>query len=360
MPTVTKTLTPDPQEDWVETTVVSKAKAPEDPLGDPGKAAAVSCRLSRNSGYMPRPRPTFDLIRLVSNVPKPRLSQLLPLKRLRQDCHSFRVLNPGVLPAWSQSAVEFVLPSSQAPAFWLTLLNHQFMLGHYDITKIELAYDFLCPDVATAQGTRDELLTSIRKKRHARGMIKFAGDHTTPPPSGYIAGPTYYYEDAKARTPLKLYCRYAKLPCKTFDHDQPLARVEWTVKGSDAIRRLGIHRLADLQKFTGWVSFFDRHASFEKLDYKAFGAFIDPKSSQPEATARQFLTHKARTDPQFAVDTTATALKWHSPSQIRGYLRKERARACKKNGRPNAWEAKLRKLSYYKLGRLFVNLHNIV
>ena len=312
-----------------------------------------------------RPRFTFDKIRLVTNVSKRRLVQVLPLGQLRRHCRYFQVLDVRRgNPSFFRSAIEFGY--SPATPFWNLLAKHEHDLGVYSIASIELAFDFPAKDERTARLMCLSLVPQLRKLWHRRKYIWSAFDDTKSPPPGIIAGPTFYFEDRKAQTALKAYCRYSKTRTG-FNTNDPVVRLEWTLKNARAIKRkTGLVRVTDLVGFNP-SNFLDRHFRLERINLHRLGAWLQPKSRRPDRraslvqfdydaeyrAASVFLRVRAHKDPQAEQDWQHTLVKWQSSSQLRGYLRNERARVRSKSRPRTKWDKKLSKLTDYKLAKFF-------
>jgi hypothetical protein len=231
-------------------------------------------------------------------------------------------------------------------------MSHETQLGTYTISLLELAFDFHMEAEDEAQEVCLEVVACLRKRWHQRLRVWFEYDELRPPPPGVIPGPTFYFEDGRARTGLKGYCRYAKSQ-DGFDTNRPIFRLEWTLRGSQAIQqKMGIEKIEGLQNVNS-VAFLEHHLRLETLNLERLGKWLSPRSKHPRRAALTFLRARAYGEPKPQEDWPLTLLLWKSSAQVRGYLRSERARIKGKRGRRTVREKKFAMLSDYKIETFF-------
>jgi hypothetical protein len=297
-----------------------------------------------NGSLCLNPEFTFDRVRLVSRVPKQRLSQILPLRKLRRRCRYFNLLKIRKGP-W-KCAIEF--PFTASRKFWSQLKKAEKKLGPYIITELELAFDFAANDEDDARSLVQALAQHLRKRWHSRPYILFEYDEGEDPPAGIIQGPTYYFEIRRARTGLKVYARYSK-----DENRGPVARVEWTLVGTRSIKaKTGITNITQLRGFNS-DDFLERHLRFESLDLHTLGSWLTPKSTCPRSVALLYLRYLSYRDPQAESDWSLTRAKWKSTSQLRAHLRTLRKDARKKPGPSSVWDKKLMALTDHRISSFF-------
>jgi hypothetical protein len=167
------------------------------------------------------------------------------------------------------------------------------------------------------------------------------------PKSGFMAGPTFYFEDRKSRVALKCYCRYSKRAQGEFG--QPCVRLEWTLRGKAAIERhLKGNKIKDLLS-ADLNRFAKVNLLLEEVDYTALVRLIGGlplKSRRSPVTAMPAVTginaimaaQRRKGDPNYLVQRMLENFAYrelkkfngdwplavwacnNSPAQIRGYL----------------------------------------
>ena len=296
---------------------------------------------------------TFDRVGLSSTVPKARLRQKLPVKALRRHCHSFNVLDDTNQFSGYRSAVEFTYsPSSK---FWNLLLNHEEELATYKFSSLELAFDFHVCDERSASNMCQNVGWEFRKLWHQRRELRYQCDEFPHPPAGIIPGPTFYLEDRQSRTNVKLYCRYPKT-VDGFRSDRPMFRVEWTLRGSDAImEKTGIEGIGDLRGYYS-TPFLEKHFRLERLHEERFGRWLDPRTKDPCYAFSVFLRVQGYRGEEAGEDWVFASLKWISPAHLRGWLRSERERVRHKRGRLTVQDRRFRALTDYKINTFFYDV----
>ena len=299
---------------------------------------------------LPSPKFTVDRITILSTVSKARLSQVLSVRKLRELCPSFRILENEVRQSSFKSKISFIYPPFLE--FWNLLIGAEDLIGYYCITSIELAFDFPTNDEFEAKTMWRLIASHIRKKWHKRDNIVLVHDDMKLPPDGIIFGPTLYFEDRTSRMPLKIYSRYAKT-IAGIDRSLPIVRVEWTLNGADSIRyKTGIETASDIAGFDA-VAFYEKHYVLERLNLFRLGKWISPKSKCPCRTSRRCIRISAYADPQAEYDWETTLYKWAAAAQVRAYLRRERKRSRSKPGRHSRRDRRLAGLSDKRLGSFF-------
>ena len=302
---------------------------------------------------LPCPRFTFDRVRILTTVPKRSLCQRLPVSALRQHCPTFRVVEAGLNNCGYRSAVEFTYPP--AMAFWSLFAANEGRLDTYAITRLELAFDFPATGEFEAQQMCLDVSQCIRKPWHQRKGIRIY-DPNLGCPAGVIPGPTFYFEDRRSRTALKLYCRYEKTG-SGHRHDRPLARMEWTLSGAAAIaKKTGITRITQIQdpEVLSIISTFrERHLCLEVLNFERLGKWIDPRFQHPRVAAGAYLRRHAFPIGQAVEDDYDALHQWQSAAQVRGHLRNERLKVKSTPGRRSPWQQKLSQLTDYRLRTFF-------
>ena len=309
---------------------------------------------------LPRPRFTFDRVRIVSSQSVRRLRQVLPLKALRYQCHSLRVFTIYGGPEWAQSIIEFVHPASIV--FWNLILASEARLGRYSICHLELAFDFAVSSEKEALDIEIALICNLRKLWHQEADLWFEYSPDDVPPAGCTRNPTFYFEQADCSTALKVYSRHQKRLRHAFELDRIVVRLEWTLyRARSVVRATGIASISDL---VGYYSgdFLRRNLRFEYPKLEDLGLWLlarlparaRVRNRSPLVHANNFLDTKARGDPQVSMNWELTRdVKWRCSSQIRGFLRSERARARSYRGKLPAWERDIGNLTDYRLNSFF-------
>ena len=116
------------------------------------------------------------------------------------------------------------------------------------------------------------LIGRLAKPRHYRKRLAAAHEPDQEPKPGFMAGPTFYFEDRKSSVAMKSYCRYSKRPHGAFG--QPCVRLEWTLKGKAAIERhLKGNKIEDLLS-ADLNRFANDNLLLEEVDNTAVGKLI--------------------------------------------------------------------------------------
>jgi hypothetical protein len=268
-------------------------------------------------------------------------------------------------------------------------------LGNHRVVEVEVAFDVAAKSEDDASKKLFALVGLLTKPRHFRKYLWLVHKPERKPKPGYMAEPTFYFEDRQSRVALKCYCRYLKLKGGTFGG--PCLRIEWTLKGKSAIERhLGGNKIKDLLQ-ADLNKFLHDNLRLQKVDLVALGklirgaklggkspsspalaplsaeaikqSFKDP-TSVAERTARLVLRWLAHRDEEkFGDFQQALWICENSPAHIRGYLRhlqkKERLRTgqsllkanqkkgLRKRGRPKQGRTNRRVISDHRINRCF-------
>ncbi len=297
-----------------------------------------------------RSRITFDQIKMFSKVRKKRLEQVLPVRELRALTSHFKVETVSLAMWRDCSSVCFNYTPD--PVFLRLFREHEKQLGKYSVSSIEIAVDLYMESKSDAELAQDYIVSIIRKPWHSRRHLRFAYSEFEKPPTGIIRGKTFYFEDRRSATSLKVYCRYAKTADGP-DFDQPVTRIEFTLNGAGNVRRkTKIEGIGDLQNFDP-APFVSRYLRFEQLDLERFGRWLSPRSPWPKRAAHLFLRVMAYEDPQAGTDWQLTMQKWRAVAQVRGYLRNRRNELRHRRGRPDTWNRKFARLTDYQINSFF-------
>jgi hypothetical protein len=289
---------------------------------------------------LPIPTSTIDKVHICSSKSKLKLEEVLLMGKLE----AFKGVHFQIeqLPerhgsGWS-SLIRFVYPPSDD--FLALLTDRESALGRYAITRVELALDFPAESERHAVELSHLIFLHLRKLYHGRKFTKPEVGQTREAdrkrrPRGTFDEATYYFEDSKGSTPLKIYPRFAK-----FGDCGPICRVEWTIKGAPAIKkRLGILELFDLSWFKsfGLRDFFKRHFRVETIDFQKLGEYLFPDASDPPRALHLYLHRQSYFDPvlrHLPEDNSklhdvlyCQPVVWKSVSQVRGFLMLRRQEA---------------------------------
>lgn len=297
------------------------------------------------------PQLRLDQVIVLSNVPRRRLLQVLPVRRLRALAPSFRILEHGPRAAYFfRTKIAFTMPA--ASEFLQTLIEAEPRLGVHVIHNVEVARDTPCATVEEAIQHADMLGRSARRRWGGKEVeVKFGGG--APPPGCFRGARSYCVGD------LIVYPRLSK-PEQTRDA-RPIVREEIRIKGAANVRRrLGIRRLVDLTH-APLKPLFGRFVTHEQLDLVAIGGIFRPSVSDEGARQAAHLIARVQSyrtsenDDEFEHCLKA----WETAARWRSWLRDERLRLRKRPGprpRRSSWHHRLRTLSDSRLGRLFGGL----
>jgi hypothetical protein len=304
-----------------------------------------------------RLRPGYDAVRIVSSATVGSLKTRLPIANLKKASHKFDVVRFRDKFSGLRSEIRVTGTDDLSP--WQILAKHEQALGSYRIVQVEIAFDIRPRARTNTNGdlgesaednTREKLFALVgllAKPRHYREYLISVHEPELDPKPGYMAEPTFYFEDRRSSVALKSYCRYTKLRHSAFGG--PCVRLEWTLKGKAAIERhLGGNKIkdllsADLNKFA------KNNLQLEEVDYVALGKLIgglplNCKSPPAVPPIKAKTVAERFKDPAYrsrrAVDLMLRNFAYrelakfkddwehalwacqNSPAQIRGYLRR--------------------------------------
>jgi hypothetical protein len=336
-------------------------------------------------------RPGFDKVRIVSSAKVSALKALLPIDDLKRASHEADVVtHPGKDPRL-RSTVWFVGADSSSPCQFLAA--REAVLASYRVVEAEIAFDAAAKSDDDARKKLFVLVGLLAKPRHFRKYLLMVHKPEQKPKPGYMAEPTFYFEDRRSRVALKCYCRYVKLQGGGFG--APCVRIEWTLKGKAAIdRHLGGNKIKDLLK-ADLNKFLKDNLRLEKVDHVALGKLLqgaklggksppDLPSFTSKNVTEQFedpdfrswrVAHialrglAAREEAKFGDWEQAVRTCQNSPAQIRGFLRRsqriERLRSgrslltakqrkgLRRRGRPKQGRRHRRAISDYRINACF-------
>jgi len=340
-----------------------------------------------------RLRPRYDAVRIVSSATVGSLKTRLPIADLKKASHKFDVVRyRGKYPGL-RSEIRVTGTDDLSP--WQILAKHEQALGSYRIVQVEIAFDIRPRARANTNSSLGEsaagnarkklfaLVGLLAKPRHYREYLISAHEPEQDPKPGYMAEPTFYFEDRKSSVALKCYCRYSKLKGGGFG--EPCVHLEWTLKYKTAINRYlagnqtNDFKLKDLLK-ADLGKFAETNLRLEKVDHLALGELIRGaivgKKSMPVLTPVKAKTVRQQfQDPAYRFRRSAYLVlrnfaygeekrfgDWQqalmvcqsSPAQIRGYLRSPKSKT-QKRGRPKQ-RTRRRSISNYRINA-FKRIH---
>ena len=112
---------------------------------------------------------------------------------------------------------------------------------------------------------------------------------------------------------------YARLDKGTHE---PVVRVEWRLRGTNAIcRHFDIHDFDSLYRFDS-RAFLDHNLRFESINLDEFGKWLHPDCPRSADRAMQWLTDMGKDDRHIPF----APYVWECSAQLRGYLRREKIR----------------------------------
>ena len=289
---------------------------------------------------IPRPIFSIDQVTLVTSTSTRSLNARLPIKELRYFCPEFRVLPLNKYNY--KSKICFLALNLN---FLETLVRSEELIGAYEISEIELAFDFPASDEREARAIHKYIYRNLYKKYHRRRQLSECSCNT-PPPHSIIQGPTIYWEDRKSKTGLKAYCRYSKVTGK------PAARLEWTLRGArDIKKKTGIDRIEDLIEFNS-ESFLERHFVIETINKDNYVKYL-LKSKNAKMAFNLLARINAYQMPIADEDFELAIGLASSTSYIRGALLHEKACLKNRRGRRTPREKKIANLTQHQLRKIF-------
>ena len=331
--------------------------------------------------------PRLDKVRVVSSATVGTLKKMLPIDDLKRASHAADVeTHRGKYPAL-RSTVWFVGAGDSAPCELLA--KRERFLGAYSVVEAEVAFDVAAKTDDEAREKLFELVGLLAKPRHFRKHLLVVHKPDQKPKPGYIAEPTFYFEDRQSRVALKCYCRRAKL--KDGNFGGPCLRIEWTLKGKAAIdRHLGGNKIKDLLK-ADLNNFLRRNLRLEKVNHIALGNLLRGArlgSKIPsDLVSYKNIREQFKDQAYWSWRTAFLALRWlahreeakfkdwdlalwtceNSPAQIRGHLRQcqqiellrrklltaGQKKVLRKRGRPKQGRRHRRAISDYRINACF-------
>jgi hypothetical protein len=292
-----------------------------------------------------------------------KLFQTLPMKELKQASHKFHIEDYE----WSQlyeSKISITSTANGNP-FWL-LREWEDHLGHYAITRVEIAADHLVTTEVEAIDALRKAVATITKPRHQRTYVwaEF-NESQEAPPGGCLKGPTIYFEHPKSTMRLKLYCRYDKRVIEPFSDSvtkQPLMRIEWSLQGGAIKTHLGGRQLDHLLS-VDLNEFVYNNLRVEQINYMQLAHLFSPRAAArfSDPDKRRLTRHPIsrwlyyRDLHRFPTDELALLICQKSPAYLRGYLRELRdGKYTRRRGRPKARTGhRKRIITDYQINRCF-------
>jgi len=186
----------------------------------------------------------FDRIRINTKAYLKTLHKNLPVKKLRNECVSIKLLAPfqKAFEYGYKSRLEIVAPSKR---FFEILMDHESCLKPYRITRLEIAKDIICESIDEAERLNRMWAKDSRKKYS--GNFNYDDIYCDTKPDlkkGLIGTFTAYFGNEKAKFKLCSYVRYSKINGKICIHP------EWRILGSHTIKnKTGIEEIGDLIAF---------------------------------------------------------------------------------------------------------------
>jgi len=220
-------------------------------------------------------------------------------------------------------------------------------LGDYDITRIELAFDFPASTPAEAKHISNYITPNLDKKYPIRRKV-YKIDDKKKPPTDIIPGPTTYWEDRSARTRIKGYCRHSKATGK------PVFRLEWTLSQAGSINdKTGISRISDLLNYNS-EHFFARNFRICIINKEYFKERFYPNTKMSAIRAFGFYQRsRAYRNPLSASDFELAKDIEGSTAQVKNALLLEKQELKNRRGRRNHWQRKIMGLNQHQINKLF-------
>ena len=311
---------------------------------------------------------------------------MLPIDDLKRASHAADVVTPpGKFPGL-RSTVWFVGADDCSPCEFLA--TREPVLASYRIVEAEVAFDVAAKSDDEARERLFALVGLLAKPRHFRKHLLMVHKPEQKPKPGYMAEPTFYFEDRRSRVALKCYCRYAKLKSGVFGG--PCMRIEWTLKGKAAIERhLGGNKIKDLLK-ADLNNFLKHNLRLEKVNHIAYGSLLRGARLGRKIPSDFSSKKEQFKDPAYRSWRAAFLdLRWlayheeakfgdwklalwaceNSPAQIRGLLRQRQQmellrrkqslltarqrKGLRRRGRPKQGRQRRRAISDYRINACF-------